>query len=139
MWPPLHPNRLPPVLVPPAMPGAAKARWQRRATGDRDRPSILLASAGADVELRADLAELLAHSRHACLGVRNTRGCPSTILRMVPLPRRGRIGGEERIAVLVLPGRELPHVLRDLHRAEFGSAHAAEMRHLRAFRRQGLV
>ena len=30
---------------------------------------------------------------------------------------------------------EIPDLLRDLHRAEFRTAHGAEMRHLRAFRR----
>ena len=39
----------------------------------------------------------------------------------------------------VLPPRLIPHVLRDLHRAELGAAHRAEVRHLGAVGRQRLV
>src|SRR3546814_12361034 len=40
---------------------------------------------------------------------------------------------------LVLLGRKLAYLLADLHRAEFGAAHAAEMGGLGAFGRQRLV
>src|SRR6187551_1743327 len=58
-----------------------------------------------------------------------------------PPPRAssGRICGEEAVGVLVLPRRELAHLLGDLHRAELGPAHRAEVRGLGAFRREGLV
>src|SRR5579875_2949960 len=68
-----------------------------------------------EVDLAAFLAELLAHLRH-----------PS-------------FGGQERLRARILLRREVPHLLGDLHAAEFRSAHRAEMRRLGALRRQGLV
>ena len=56
-----------------------------------------------------------------------------------PSPASGR--GEERPSGRTgwVQARELSHVPRDLHRAEFGTAHAAEMRGLGAFGGEHLV
>lgn len=72
----------------------------------------------AHIQLAAGILIDLTHFRHALLG----------------LFRRN-----EARAVLILQLRELPHFLADLHRAEFGAAHAAEMRRLGALCGQGLV
>ncbi len=58
---------------------------------------------------------------------------------MVPLPVPGRICSEEAVGALVLLRREVAHFLRDLHRAEFGAAHRAEVRGLGAFGGERLV
>ena len=78
----------------------------------------MLPSTSTQIQLAPRLFEQLAHLGHALLGF---------------------LGGEEVFGGLVLLRRKLAHFLADLHRAEFGAAHAAEMRGLGAFRRQGLV
>jgi hypothetical protein len=60
-----------------------------RSVSDASAPgeSFLLAAVRADIKLAADLAELPGHF----LGIGECGWCPSTMLRMVPLPReRGR-------------------------------------------------
>ena len=61
------------------------------------------------------------------------------MLRMVTPPLQGRICGNERLRTGILLAREIPHLLRDLHAAEFRAAHAAEMRGLGAFGGERLV
>src|SRR3546814_4151322 len=62
-----------------------------------------------------------------------------TLFPYTTLFRSGFLGRQEVFGGLVLLRRELAHFLADLHRAEFGAAHAAEMRGLGALGRQGLV
>lgn len=72
----------------------------------------------AHIQLAPGFLINLAHLRHALFGV---------------------FGGDEVGAVLILQLRELADFLADLHRAEFGAAHAAEMGGLGALCRERLV
>src|SRR3546814_4783624 len=96
----------------------------------------MLASTCAHIKLAPRFFEQLAHLLHAFLGIDDFE-------RPSPGPSRlregGRFGGEEVFGGLVLLGRKLAYLLADLHRAEFGAAHAAEMGGLGAFGRQRLV
>ena len=78
----------------------------------------MLASARAHIKLAPRFLEQLAHLGHAFFGF---------------LRRDEILGG------LVLLRRKFPHLLADLHRAEFGAAHAAEMGGLGALGGEGLV
>ena len=53
--------------------------------------------------------------------------------------RAGRAARDETLDALVLLAGKVPHLLRDLHRAELWAAHRAEMRGLGAFGWQRLV
>lgn len=80
--------------------------------------SIMLPATRTHIQLAPRVLIDLAHFRHALLGL---------------------FGGDEARAVLILQLRKLAHFLADLHRAEFGAAHAAEMGGLGALRRERLV
>lgn len=69
----------------------------------------MLAPTRAHIQLAPRILIDLAHFRHALLGLFHR---------------------DEAGAVLILQLRELADFLADLHRAEFGAAHAAEMRRL---------
>lgn len=83
--------------------------------------SIMFPIPGTQVQLAAGFFEDPAHLLHSGFGIFR------------------RSGGEEAGGFLILLRREIAHVLRDLHAAEFRPAHAAEMRGLGAFGREGLV
>src|SRR3546814_3681662 len=70
------------------------------------------------VKLAAGLVVELAHCRH---------------------PGLRFLGCNKGLRSRILLRREIAHLLRDLHRAEFGAAHRAEVGGLGALRRQGLV
>lgn len=70
------------------------------------------------IQLAAGFLVNLAHFRHALFGL---------------------FGGDEGGAVLILQFRKVTDFLADLHAAEFGAAHAAEMRRFRALGGEGLV
>src|SRR6476659_2732921 len=94
------------------------------------------------IDLPAFLAKLLAHFGHAGFRFGEGRSGPSTVLRTVPLPCKGRgglFGFEEGVGARILFRGEVPDLLRDLHAAEFGAAHRTEVGRLRALRREGLV
>src|SRR3546814_7152623 len=76
----------------------------------------MLSPAGAHVKLAAGLVVELAHCRH---------------------PGLRFLGCNKGLRSRILLRREIAHLLRDLHRAEFGAAHRAEVGGLGAFRRQG--
>ena len=78
----------------------------------------MLPTTRAHIQLAPGVLIDLAHFRHALLG----------------LFRR-----DKARAVLILQLREVAHLLRNFHRAEFGAAHAAEMRRLGAFGGERLV
>jgi len=80
--------------------------------------SVVLPTTRAHIQLAPRILIDLAHFRHALLGL---------------------FGGNEARAVLILQLRELAHFLADLHRTEFGAAHAAEMGGLGTFGRERLV
>ena len=79
---------------------------------------VMLPATRTHIQLAPRILIDLAHFRHALLG----------------LFRRDEAG-----AVLILQLRKLPHLLADLHRAEFRAAHAAEMRRLGALGGERLV
>ena len=90
----------------------------------------MLPATSAHIKLAAGFLEELAHLFHAfqgggLAGLRHFRA------------RQAR--RQEAVGGLVLLGGEIPHFLRDLHRAEFGAAHAAEVRGLGAFGGQRLI
>lgn len=92
--------------------------------------SIPLPIPSAHIQLAAGFSEHPAHFRHALFGSGGVqRRAPSAIWlrRTGPLPVPGRIGGDEGVGGLILPGGEIADLLRDFHRAEFGAAHRAEM------------
>ena len=93
-------------------------------------PSIMLPATGTHIEFAAGFLEEFAHLFHAFQG-RRLAGFGDF--------GAGQARRQEAVGGLVLLRGEVAHFLRDLHRAEFGAAHGAEMRRLGAFGRQGLI
>ena len=90
----------------------------------------MLAPARPHVQLAPGLLEHPAHLFHAL-----ERGGLACCRRL----GTRRAGGDKAVDALVLLAGEGADFLADLHRAEFGPAHRAEMRGLGAFRRERLV
>ena len=90
----------------------------------------MLAPASAHIELAPRLLENPAHLLHPrdCRRLARCRGL-----------RSGRAARNEALHTLILLAGEVPHFLRDLHRAEFWAAHRAEVGGLGAFCGQRLV
>jgi len=96
----------------------------------------MLAAASAHIECAAGFAEDFAHFSHALFGVLRRDERIGTLVLLGREVASFEIASIPRMEAICRPsGSKFSHFLRDLHRAEFGAAHRAEMRRLGALGR----